>query len=226
MNVADLATALLFLQLPLTFWAVLHGKPEARALFPFVATDRSLQAAMLSAPLQLPCMALSVLIAFTGLESKKWVRDADSIAEYTPGDAIVGDALFWLTVACFSVIKTFLLMHYVDVFALILITLLGTIALFVSCRPVDTETLCWRMTGIVTFVVALILILALAFEFAKATETYIVAMGVLADGLLVVGHTWDYPHCSLSTVVNCRAAYVTAMQVVLPCAVCASCELL
>lgn len=230
MTAADFGMALLLLQIPVTFWAVLSGGPAAHVLVPWIDHAGETKAAVFSAPLQVPCLALAVLLVYTGIQSRKWqeeVGDSATLFDYTADDGLSapGNVLFWIAALSFTWVKAFLLMHYIDCFALILTALLSSVALFVSCRPVDRDLIGYRITGIVAFVLALLPMVALAMEYAQATEVYVLALCVCADGLLVIGHTWDFPACPLSTVINCRVAYLMLLQAALPLSICASCEL-
>lgn len=234
MNVVDVAFFILLLQVPVTFWVTLSYGPKANVLIPWIETHHNSsavesKAAVFSSPMQIPTLVLSVLLVFTGLRSLKWYKNAEENGLYfdnaCDGDTgVPGNSLFWVTVVLFAWIKSFLLMHYIDLFALVLTALMSSVALFVSCRPVDQNTICYRVTGIVAFVSSILPMLALVMEFAYATEMYVLALCVAADGLLIVGHTWDYPACQLQTVVNSRVAYVLLMQPILPLTVLASCE--
>lgn len=230
MNVLDMGMLALFLQIPLTFWAVLKGAPAAQVLMAWMTNEHSTRAVVVSVPLQLPCMLVSVLIAYTGAQSKQWpeeTQDTHVMFDYSTDDSIhiPGNTLFWISVISFVWLRSFLLMHYIDWLAIVLAALLSSVAMFVSCRPIDRDTMCYRVTGITAFIFALIPIIGLALEHAAATEVYVLALCVLADGLLVVGHTWDFPACPLRTVMNCRVAYMMTIQVALPFAIAASCEL-
>lgn len=229
MELSDVGMFLTFVQIPVSFWAVLTGHPASHTIITWANDKYELLSMIVSVPLQIPCLCVSILIVHTGLSTQKWkkmLQESASLDEITGVDvAVPGNLLFWICVLCFTWLKTGLLLHYIDMFALILTSIFSSVALFLSCRPVEQTTLGYRVTGIVAFVLSVVPMNTLALEHAKTTEVYVLFLCLCADSLLILGHTWDYPCSTLNTVINCRTVYMFFLQVTLPLSICASCEI-
>ncbi len=93
-----------------------------------------------------------------------------------------------------------------------------------ACRPLTGPTwLSVRFSAIMVLFTSTGLLVALVcMALDTESEAYVLALCVVADGVLVLGHTWDYPNSTTQTVANCRFVYVCALQVALPCAIAAN----
>jgi len=221
----DIITVLLVVQVPLVFGTVLHYHPHAKVLLPWMNQKKELQTTLYEIPLEFPCIFYALLLVFTGKRSLDWF--SNSMGTYDcceQADSAPENRLFWASVCAFAVVKSFLLMHYVDFFALILAAVFSVTALVVSCQPVDHNTMCFRTVGVTAFAASIMPVVLLALQHTKTSEAYVLAMTTICDALLIVGHTYDYPSCSMETVINCRVGYVCSLLILYPLCIFASCE--
>lgn len=229
MKVREIGMCLLIIQLPLVFGIVLHWHPKAHVLVPWMDTKGGSGAVTYTAPLALPCIAFALLLTFAGKRCLDWpneVGDCGTVYDCTENGGVAPETrLFWLTVCIFTLTKTFLLMHYVDLYALLLATILENIALVLSCQPVDHNTMCYRVAGVTAFGFSILPVTLLALEHTSMSEAYTLALAVVANALLILGHTYDFPSCSLQTVVNCRVAYICSILILFPLSIATSCEI-
>jgi len=227
MKYNDITMVMLVVQVPIVFALVLHYHPQAKVILPWMTKKQELQTIMYQIPLVFPCILFAFLIVFTGKRSLEW--GSHSVGAYDCTDQTensLDSRLFWATVCTFAGMKAFLLMHYVDFFALILAAVFSAAALVLSCQPVDQNTMCFRVLGLTSFVASIIPIVLLALEHTKASEAYVLTLAIICDVLLIVGHTYDYPSCSMETVINCRMGYMCSLLLLYPLCILASCEVL
>lgn len=224
----DIIMVLLVVQVPLVFGVVLHYHPQAKVILPWMTQKKELKTFLYEIPFEFPSMFFAFLLVFTGKKSLEWdSHPAGASGSYDcleQSENAPENRLFWATVCTFAIMKAFLLMHYVDLFALILTAVFGATALVVSCQPVGQNTMCFRTVGVTSFTASIMPMVLLALEHAGASEAYVLAMSTICDILLIVGHTYDYPSCSMETVINCRMGYICFLLLLYPLCIFASCE--
>jgi hypothetical protein len=229
MDLNHVGIVALFCSIPLSFWIIINYNPQGHVLIPWADQDKNPKVAIYSIPLGFPTALTSVVLVYVTMVMRKCqelVGDDSDCYDSSSEEAseMPGNRQFWCAVTVFVFTKTFLLMHYVDLYSLLLNCLLSITALITSCMPVNRDIVCYRIVGISAFVLSLLPITLLAAQHATSNEMYVLALLFCADGLLLIGHTYDFPACQKRTVINARTAYMFALLVLFPAALLSSVE--
>jgi hypothetical protein len=221
-----LGDALLYIQLPLSFTLALYGRPTAEFLLPRASNETGAYTEEHVVRMAVPCIAVATLLLYAGLAARARQRGAGG--DYDGDGDPLADALFWGAAGAFVLLRNMLLLEAVDGFAIALLTALWLAAEYTACRAAaGPPWLCLRISAVmVLFAATGLLVVLVCLALDSAAEAYVLALCVVADGVLVIGHTWDYPESTAETVANCRLAYMCILQAALPCAIAANAGLL
>lgn len=208
------------LQIPVSFFALMRYGTNATVLVPYISNTHTPSVVEYTFPLQFPCVVLSVILVVCGLRARKRAMHfADSSEPFDSNNDNARDTSFWTAVCSFYLVKSFLIMHYVDIYALALVSFLSIISMLTSCKPIDKDTVGMRIVGIISFIMTTLIIVSLVIPYCRPSEVYVLGICVMLDGILIVGHTWDYPDSTIQTISNCRMVYLTSLQFMLPAAI-------
>lgn len=231
LHVHELAlSAVLLLQVPVSLWLALYGAPATTFLVARVAADTGeVYTQEVRCGLTVSCVLVSVALLYATVLARRLQGDAGGSGTHNNFDADdegnpFHDVVFWGCSVAFAVLRSFLLIEDVDVFAVTLLTLLWALSVFTACRrAVHVNWLRIRLAAVAGFMASVMLTFALVSMGKETpTEAYVLALCVVTDSILIVGHTWDYPENSITTVMNCRLVYMCVLQIALPAAIAAN----
>jgi hypothetical protein len=226
-----LLNAVQLLQVPVSLWLALYGAPATSFLLSRVS-DTGVYTQEIRCGLTVSCVLVAVLLLYATVLARHQQQETRGACTHnfdTDDDSNpFYDVVFWGSSIAFAALRSFLLIDEVDVFAVMLLTLLWSLSVFTACRRVvHVNWLRIRLAAVATFMGSVVLTFALvSMGVETPTEVYVLALCVVADSILIVGHTWDYPDNSISTVLNCRLAYMCVLQLALPAAVAANIAIL
>lgn len=221
---ANVVRCVAVIQVVLTCYMCLSEKPYTDVLLACVS-DGVVVAIEINVSLVFPCLMLSLFLAYAlqmHIELLAEIERGYSMTTAFDGaedqDHPIVNISFWLACTLFTLLRNFLLLEKVDMFAVFLMSVVWLWSTYTACRPVSHPALiCMRLVGIVGFVISGMFVFVLVnIGEESGTEKYLILTSLSIEGLLIVGHTWDYPEHSMKTTANCRGFYLVGLQVMVP----------